>query len=57
MYLYNTSSCCFAVEMGEVWFDFLECLRLKNGEESVQELKNELSDMTLVGEYIGSQKH
>ena len=43
----------FAAEMAGVWFDIIDKLNLKQ----VEELKSELDNLTLVGEYIGSQEH
>ena len=39
--------------MAEVWFDILA----KLSKHEVEKLKNELDNLTLVGEYIGSQEH
>lgn len=43
----------FAAEMAQVWLQIV----CKMPPTSQKELKRDLSDKTLIGEYIGSQEH
>jgi len=45
----------FAMKMAEVWFTYLESLlQAENGQAWVDQLKQDLSGRTLVGEYVGA---
>jgi hypothetical protein len=46
----------FAKEMAHVWFDKLEELETK-APGSIESLKKDLNENTLIGEYIGSDEH
>ena len=52
---YKSDRYAFAREMAHVWFDKLDELKKKGFK--IEELKKDLQDMTLIGEYVGSQDH
>ena len=47
----------FAREMANVWFDKLESIRTERGEAALDEMKADLNQKSLIGEYVGSQEH
>lgn len=47
----------FAKEMAHVWFDRLNEIEKQFGQDGVTALKQDLSNNTLIGEYIGSAEH
>ena len=54
---YDSPRYSFAREMAHVWFDKLEQIKRDRGAAALDELKADLENKTLVGEYIGSQEH
>ena len=43
--------------MAYVWFKKIDDIKQKGGQKACEELKQDLSGNTLIGEYIGSQEH
>ena len=43
--------------MANVWFDKLEQIKKERGADAINQLKEDFTGKTLVGEYIGSQEH
>lgn len=55
--LQDAASAGFAIEMGEVWLNYILSLEKSKGKDAVRDLMVELSDKTLVGEYVGAVEH
>jgi hypothetical protein len=47
----------YATLIGQQWFDVLEDMQGKYGVQRVEDLKSDLENRTMVGEYCGNQKH